>query len=162
MQTNKGNSALGFLAAVIVTAIAIGGVAFLFKYFHSARQDIVASDVRAEVITQGQGTGAKQGDTVIVNYIGTLPDGTEFDNSYKRGEPFTVIIGEGRVIPGWEKGLLGIKKGENRRLTIPSGLAYGPEGVMDPTRPGTYVIPPNATLIFMIEAVDIAAHGYLQ
>jgi FKBP-type peptidyl-prolyl cis-trans isomerase len=162
MQTNKGNTILGFIASVIVTAIAIGVAVFLFNYFHSARRDIVASDVRAEVLSPGQGIAANQGDTVIVNYIGTLLDGTEFDNSYKRGEPYTVIIGEGRVIPGWEKGLLGIKKGERRRLMIPPALGYGADGVMDPTQPGTYVIPPNASLIFMVEAVDVISHGYLQ
>lgn len=162
MQTNKGNTVLGLLASVIVSAMAIAAVVFLFNYFYGAHEDIVAKDVRVEVLSAGTGNGARQGDTVVMNYTSALVDGTEIDDSYKRGETFTVIIGEGRVIQGWEKGLLGIKVGEKRKVLIPPGLAYGAEGVADPTRPGEYIVPPNASLVFTIEAISLSSHGFLQ
>jgi FKBP-type peptidyl-prolyl cis-trans isomerase len=91
---------------------------------------------------------AKVGDQVWVHYVGKLQDGTEFDNSYKRGEPIPLTLGEGRVIKGWEEGLLGMKVGEKRELIIPPDLAYGADG-----RPP--VIPKNATLIFDVELVGL-------
>ncbi|MEO7112188.1 MAG: FKBP-type peptidyl-prolyl cis-trans isomerase [Polyangiaceae bacterium] len=88
----------------------------------------------------GSGTGAKAGDTVAVDYIGTLADGgKEFDRS--RGKPFTFKLGGGQVIKGWDQGLVGMKPGEKRRLTIPASLAYGPVG--HPPQ-----IPGNSTLVF--------------
>jgi FKBP-type peptidyl-prolyl cis-trans isomerase len=91
---------------------------------------------------------AKVGDTVWVHYVGKLQDGTEFDNSYSRGEPIQLTLGQGQVIKGWEEGLLGLKVGEKRELTIPPELAYGPEG-----RPPK--IPQNATLIFDVELMGL-------
>jgi len=161
MKTNRGNVLLGFIASTILVAICIGGVVFLFNYFKGARQDILSKDVKIETLVQGTGGGAKQGDTVIVNYIGTLPDSTPFDDTYKKGVPLKVIIGERRVIPGWEKGLLGIKKGEKRLLTIPPALAYGPRGYPDPSGSG-FIIPPDSYIIFTVEAIDLSSRGYLQ
>lgn len=96
-----------------------------------------------ETITEGSGEGAQNGQTVVVDYTGTLTNGTVFDSSIPRGQPFTVHLGKGEVIKGWDLGLVGMKVGEKRKLTIPSELAYGKNGF-----PG--VIPPNATLIFEI------------
>jgi len=102
-----------------------------------------------EDLAPGSGDGAKNGDTVSVSYIGKLTDGTVFDSTEKEGgAPFDVTIGVTRVIKGWTQGLVGMKKGGVRRLTIPPDLAYGPKGY-----PG--VIPPNATLIFEITMLDI-------
>ncbi|MCA9363117.1 FKBP-type peptidyl-prolyl cis-trans isomerase [Candidatus Kaiserbacteria bacterium] len=95
----------------------------------------------------GAGEEVKSGDTVSVHYIGTLQNGTEFDNSRKRGEPFQFKIGAGMVIKGWDEGLLGMKVGGQRVLVIPPDKAYGEEGVGP--------IPPNSTLVFAIELVDI-------
>ncbi|WJV53576.1 FKBP-type peptidyl-prolyl cis-trans isomerase [Pectobacteriaceae bacterium CE90] len=94
-----------------------------------------------------EGTGAvpKDSDTVVVNYKGTLVDGTEFDNSYKRGEPLSFRL-DG-VIPGWTEGLKHVKKGGKIELVIPPALAYGETGV-----PG---IPPNSTLVFDVELLDV-------
>ena len=91
---------------------------------------------------------AKSGDQVWVHYVGKLQDGTEFDNSYKRGEPIPLTLGQGSVIKGWEEGLLGMKVGEKRTLIIPPDLAYGADG-----RPPT--IPANSTLIFDVELVGL-------
>lgn len=105
--------------------------------------------LKIEDIKIGNGAEAKAGNLVYVNYIGTLIDGKKFDSSYDRGEPISFVLGRGQVIPGWEQGILGLKVGGKRKLTIPSSLAYGERGV-----PGA--IPPNATLIFEVELMDVA------
>ena len=98
-------------------------------------------------VVLGGGAEAKIGDTVSVHYIGTLPNGQEFDNSNKRGEPFAFTLGEGRVIKGWEDGVVGMKEGGKRILVIPSDLAYGDNGYGP--------IPPKATLVFSIELLGV-------
>jgi peptidylprolyl isomerase len=98
-------------------------------------------------IKVGEGAEVKAGDTVAVHYIGTLQDGTEFDNSKKRGTPFTFNVGGGQVIKGWDEGLVGMKVGGQRVLVIPPEKAYGENGIGP--------IPPNATLVFAIELVEI-------
>jgi FKBP-type peptidyl-prolyl cis-trans isomerase len=103
--------------------------------------------LKIEDIVVGTGKEAKDGNKVTVNYIGTLTDGTKFDSSYDRKEPFSFTLGEGSVIPGWDQGLLGMKKGGKRKLTIPSDLAYGESG--------SGPIPPNSTLIFEIELLKV-------
>lgn len=97
----------------------------------------------------GTGRGAAPGDTVVVHYTGTLEDGTVFDSSKPRGEPFSFTLGKGMVIKGWDKGLVGMKVGGKRQLVIPPGLAYGSRGT------GGGKIPPNATLRFDVELLDI-------
>lgn len=101
-----------------------------------------------EDIKVGEGREAKSGDTVIMHYSGTLTDGTKFDSSYDRNEPFTTQIGVGQVIKGWDEGVPGMKIGGKRKLTIPSELGYGASGAGG-------VIPPNATLVFEVELLDI-------
>jgi peptidylprolyl isomerase len=101
-------------------------------------------------LTEGTGTGAVDGDTVVVHYVGVRSaDGAEFDNSYDRGTPFSVTIGVGQVIKGWDQGLLGIKSGGRRQLDIPADLAYGD------APPSTDVIQPGDALSFVIDAVVI-------
>lgn len=95
----------------------------------------------------GEGAEVKNGDTISVHYIGTLKDGTEFDNSHKRGDAFEFVVGEGMVIKGWEEGVLGMKKGGQRLLVIPSDMAYGANAIGP--------IPANSTLIFSIELLEI-------
>jgi FKBP-type peptidyl-prolyl cis-trans isomerase len=98
-------------------------------------------------IVVGEGDEAKIGDTVEVHYIGTLQDGQEFDASRKRGETFSFTLGEGKVIAGWEQGLLGMREGGKRILVIPAHLAYGDRAIG--------VIPAGATLIFSIELISV-------
>lgn len=97
----------------------------------------------------GSGEPVKELDRLTVHYTGKLEDGTTFDSSKNPGrEPFRFTIGAGQVIPGWEKGLLGMMVGGQRVLTIPPELAYGEQGAGD-------VIPPNATLVFEVELLNI-------
>jgi FKBP-type peptidyl-prolyl cis-trans isomerase len=98
-------------------------------------------------IVLGTGEEVTSGDTVVVHYVGTLQDGTEFDNSNKRGEPFEFTVGEGRVIKGWEEGLVGMKVGGQRILVIPPDMGYGKNGIGP--------IPGNATLVFSINLLEI-------
>lgn len=98
-------------------------------------------------IVIGTGEAVVEGDTVTVHYVGTLQNGQEFDNSNKRGEPFTFTVGEGRVIKGWEDGLVGMQVGGQRILVIPSDLGYGDQGYGP--------IPGKATLVFAIELLAI-------
>jgi len=105
-------------------------------------------DFKIEVMQQGEGREVKNGDNLTVHYSGYLEDGTKFDSSLDNGAPLTFQIGQGRVIQGWERGLLGMKVGEKRKITIPPELAYGSSGVGN-------VIPPNATLIFEVELLAI-------
>jgi peptidylprolyl isomerase len=108
----------------------------------------ISKDPKIQIIEVAQGTGteAKNGSLVSVHYAGKLQDGTVFDSSFSRGEPLQFNLGTGRVIKGWDLGLLGMKVGGKRRLIISPEYAYGASGV-----PG--VIPANATLIFDVELV---------
>lgn len=119
----------------------------------SMTQDQPSADTVSEltVETTKEGTGdrvVKSGDTISVHYTGRLTNGTKFDSSVDRGTPFTFTIGAGQVIKGWDEGLLGMKVGEKRTLTIPADKGYGATGAGG-------VIPPNATLIFDTELVSI-------
>ena len=101
-----------------------------------------------EELEMGEGEEVKEGDSVSVHYTGTLTDGTKFDSSLERNEPFEFTVGKGEVIQGWDIGLLGMKAGGKRKITIPPEMGYGEAGA------GTS-IPPNSTLIFEIELLEI-------
>lgn len=106
------------------------------------------SGLQIEDIECGEGDEAETGQLVSVHYVGTLEDGTQFDSSRERGEPFEFPLGGGQVIQGWDEGVVGMKVGGLRRLTIPPELGYGQAGAGE-------VIPPNSTLIFEIELLEV-------
>ncbi|MFC2143303.1 FKBP-type peptidyl-prolyl cis-trans isomerase [Candidatus Aenigmatarchaeota archaeon] len=104
--------------------------------------------LKIEDTKEGKGKSARKGCKVSVHYTGMFENGKVFDSSRQRNEPFIFKLGNGEVIPGWDQGVVGMKIGGHRKLTVPSELAYGKEGV-----PG--VIPPNSTLVFKIELIDV-------
>ena len=108
----------------------------------------MAAELEMETLTEGNGDIAEVGKRVSVHYEGRLEDGTVFDGSRPRGQAFSFTIGAGQVIRGWERGVAGMKVGETRRLTIPPELGYGAAGAGN-------VIPPNATLVFEIELLEV-------
>jgi peptidyl-prolyl cis-trans isomerase A (cyclophilin A) len=99
-------------------------------------------------VTAGTGEQAVAGRTVKVHYTGKFPDGKVFDSSVSRGEPIEFVLGQGRVIKGWDEGIALMKVGGKAQLTIPPNLAYGEKGAGG-------VIPPNATLVFDVELVEV-------
>ena len=110
--------------------------------------DETTSGLRYKIIQKGAGSKPSKGQNVSVHYKGMFIDGGVFDDSYKRGNPIEFPVGMGNVIPGWDEGILLLNKGDKARFVIPSQLAYGEAGAGG-------VIPPNATLIFDVELMDI-------
>jgi len=141
--------------SIIVVLILVGY--FAFKNTNNEEKNInvdkiqenteLTMELQINTTREGDGEEIQNGQTAVVNYTGTLDDGTVFDSSIPRGEPFSFILGAGQVIEGWDKGVLGMKVGGTRILIIPSDLAYG-DGGRGP-------IPPGATLTFEVELVEI-------
>lgn len=104
--------------------------------------------LKVDEVKKGTGAEAKAGQTVTVHYTGWLTNGTKFDSSVDRGTPFTFHLGKGEVIPGWDKGVAGMKVGGKRKLHIPPDMGYGANGAPP-------VIPPNSTLIFDVELLEV-------
>jgi peptidylprolyl isomerase len=109
------------------------------------------AELVVEDVEEGDGAEAKAGQTVSVQYVGVLyKDGSEFDASWNRGEPFSFPLGQGQVIPGWDQGVEGMKVGGRRVLTIPSDLAYGPNG-------SPPVIGPDEALVFVVDLEEVSS-----
>lgn len=144
---------------IVVTLIILGVVFYLlYQYDQGIKEEEISNisnleqtmseNFIVETLEEGEGDQvAKVGDKLFMRYRGTLEDGIEFDSNLE-GDPFNFTLGEGKVIQGWDQGLLDMKVGEKRKLTIPPEMGYGEVGAGD-------VIPPNATLIFEVELVSI-------
>jgi FKBP-type peptidyl-prolyl cis-trans isomerase len=109
---------------------------------------MTTSGLQIEKLVDGQGDAPRSGDSVAVHYTGWLTDGTKFDSSVDRGQPFRFLLGRGQVIRGWDEGVATMRVGDKVRLTIPPELGYGARGA-------GRVIPPNATLVFEVELLGI-------
>ena len=138
MLINFFNTSLKFLLFLFL---------FLYSFFSFSNELEILSDVA------GNGLEIKEHYKVKVNYKGYLEDGTIFDSSYERNQPFIFQIGLRQVIQGWDEGLIGMKVGGKRSLKIPPNLAYGAKGAGN-------IIPPNATIIFDLEIIDAKPPGY--
>lgn len=134
-------------AAVVVANDSVSDAALADAVIEATGGDGTVERLIVDDVIIGTGDAVEEGDTVSVHYIGTLQSGQQFDNSYAKEKPLTFTLGEGRVIEGWERGILGMQKGGKRILVIPASLAYGANGYGP--------IPGNATLVFAVELVEV-------
>jgi FKBP-type peptidyl-prolyl cis-trans isomerase len=138
------------VSLILISALFITSIMLVSCAPKTDEEGYVVSDtgLKYKELTVGEGETAKSGDTVSVHYTGTLTDGTKFDSSVDRGDPFQFTLGSGQVIAGWDEGLQGVNVGGKRELIIPPELGYGESGAGE-------LIPPNATLIFEVELMEI-------
>ena len=148
-ETPASNRYLRIGAVIVMIVLAGSVVAYLMSRGDSeaGTETTTASGLKIQDLRVGDGASPQPGQTITVNYVGTLENGKEFDSSYRRGKPIDFKIGVGRVIKGWDEGLMGMKVGGKRKLFVPSALGYGARA-----RPN---IPPNSNLIFEIELLDV-------
>ena len=142
-RRNRRLLAVGIGAAVVVIVAAIAAI----TYF-AVHKDPYPAGLKVENLVKGTGEKAQVGQLVTVHYTGWLDDGTQFDSSVDRGQPFQFTLGQGQVIKGWDAAIKGMRVGGTRRLIISPELAYGELG-REPT------IPPNATLTFEVELLAV-------
>jgi peptidylprolyl isomerase len=139
------------IAVVIIAALAAGAAAYLFVPSLPGRggaEVTTPSGLKYTDLVVGTGPSPQRGQTAVVHYTGTLlSDGTKFDSSRDRGEPYSFPLGAGRVIKGWDEGVATMKVGGRRRLVVPPSLGYGAAGQGK--------IPPNSTLVFDVELLDV-------
>jgi FKBP-type peptidyl-prolyl cis-trans isomerase FkpA len=160
MTTMQNGKLIGFIALGVLVVVTVG-LAIVLNRPQAKSNSQAAATSNQQTNTQGGsmqlektdevvGTGAEAtvGKTVSVNYVGTLTNGTKFDSSYDRNQPFEFKLGSGQVIQGWDEGVAGMKVGGKRKLVIPPDLGYGAQGAGS-------TIPPNSTLVFEIELLDV-------
>ena len=153
--TTTQNKNVLYIIAVLAIAL-FGYVAYAVIQNNKTK---TMEDTNATTTNQvmGESRAAQAGDVIVINYSGKFVNGTEFDSSYKRGQPFVFQIGIGQVIPGWDEGLIGAKKGDVKTLTISPEKGYCSEDVKDPT--GKVIIPKNSTLIFDVEVIEVISQA---
>lgn len=139
--------------AIALPALLGAGVVMTQASDAAAQTRTLENGLVIEDVVVGKGAEAIQGSNISVHYTGTLEDGTKFDSSRDRGTPFEFRLGVGQVIQGWDQGVLGMREGGKRKLVIPSELGYGASGA-------GASIPPNATLLFDVELVDVVPLPY--
>ncbi len=137
------------VTGILATLIAVPAYAAKDAKKAETKTVTTASGLKYTDVVVGKGASPVAGKQVKVHYTGTLENGKKFDSSVDRNEPFSFVIGVGQVIPGWDEGVMTMKVGGKRKLIIPSKLGYGASGAGG-------VIPPNATLLFDVELLDVS------
>ncbi|HEX6184501.1 MAG TPA: FKBP-type peptidyl-prolyl cis-trans isomerase [Pyrinomonadaceae bacterium] len=139
------------IAAVVVFALVAAGAAYFFapglRGGGAGAEMTTGSGLKYTDLVVGTGPSPQQGQTAVVHYTGTLTDGTKFDSSRDKGQPYSFTLGRGEVIKGWDEGVATMKVGGRRKLIVPPALGYGPRA-----RPG---IPANSTLVFDVELLGV-------
>lgn len=150
MSLGKMSAVSTYYILIALAAVMIGAATTANSEEKKKMADVqtTESGLQYVVIEEGTGAQAVAGKKVKVHYTGKLEDGTEFDSSVKRGQPIEFTLGAGQVIKGWDEGIALMKVGDKRQLIIPPQLGYGAAGAGN-------VIPPNATIIFDVELVDV-------
>ena len=146
--------------AIVAVAILFIIMGFFQQQVRQAQNDVLPDNTNSnsnnmiqdgelslEDVIVGEGQEAQSGDTVTVHYVGKFADGSTFDSSVDRGQPFTFTLGQGRVIAGWEQGVVGMREGGVRKLVIPPELGYGPNDYQS--------IPGNSTLYFEVQLLEV-------
>lgn len=148
------------VSIVVLLVIVIAGIYFLNNKKINMNTDTSKASA-VDALGQNETLkSAEAGDVVIVHYTGTLENGTKFDSSYDRGEPFGFILGKGMVIKGWDEGLLGAKKGDKKHLVITGEKAYGDQEIKGAD--GKVLIPKNATLVFDLEVLEVVSKAQVE
>ncbi len=156
MQKHKSHKKENNLLVWVILSLGAGALLLFFvsisKNLPLANQNnnasiVMTDQLQIQDLIVGTGAEARAGNTVSVNYIGTLENGTKFDSSYDRNQPFSFTLGQGQVIRGWEQGIPGMKVGGKRKLIIPPTMGYGDQTVGP--------IPANSTLIFEVELLEV-------
>ena len=150
METTQGNKKITYII-ILIAVILFGYIAYSVTKNNKNKNMETNATTTEQVLAEPK--TAEVGDVIVINYLGKLANGTEFDSSYKRGQPFVFQVGVGQVIKGWDEGLIGAKRGDKKTLTITPDKGYGIEDVKG--QDGKVIIPKNSTLIFDVEVVEI-------
>jgi FKBP-type peptidyl-prolyl cis-trans isomerase len=148
MEETKNNKKIVYIMIIVAVAL----FAYIAYAVMQSNKNKNMENTDTTITTESR--VAEAGDIIVINYSGKLENGTEFDSSYKRGQPLVFQVGLGQVIAGWDEGLIGVKKGDKKTLNISADKAYGDQEIKDP-QTGKVVIPANSTLIFDVEVVEV-------